>query len=146
MSSQWTTVRRTTKAQGSGPRTKKNSNAVHIAPDAKLVEAVKRNVPAKHNGPAKSYVRYVSIKQTKETRREREMLLEARRAILEEKHSLQGAWRKVDYENKQRLLMPSVQMIECWWKRKMALRRWYEVVDAAMRTAAELRALRAAIE
>ena len=37
-------------------------------------------------------------------------------------------------------------MIECWWKRKMALRRWYEVVDAAMRTAAELRELRAAIE
>ena len=74
------------------------------------------------------------------------MSLEARRAILEEKHSLQGALRKVDYENKQRLLMPSVQVIECWWKRKTALRRWYEAVDAAMCTAAELRALRAAME
>ena len=146
MSSQWTTVRRTTKAQGSGPCTKKNSKAVHFAPDAKLVEPVKLNVPVKHNGPVKSYVLYVSIKQTEEPRRECEMSLEARRAILEEKHSLQGAWRKVDYENKQRLLMPSVQVIECWWKRETALRRWHQAVDAAMRTAAELRALRAAME
>ena len=53
MSSQWTTVRRTTKAQGSGPCTKKNSKAVHFAPDAKLVEPVKLNVPVKHNGPVK---------------------------------------------------------------------------------------------
>ena len=74
---------------------------------------MKLNFPVKHNGPVKSYVLYVSIKQTEEPRRECEMSLEARRAILEEKHSLQGAWRKVDYENKQRLLMPSAQVIEC---------------------------------
>ena len=49
-------------------------------------------------------------------------------------------------EQVQRLLMPSVQVIECWWKRETALRRWHQAVDAAMRTAAELRALRAAME